>query len=95
MSHIRTNLSGAGEETWDDLDGKHVVRLCGDDSVLRIATDHAAGASLSPGLLLRVDLPDGTAVILESSLRVLTSIIDDIHEYYEGTWKDRHQVAML
>jgi hypothetical protein len=63
-----------GDGAWPDLDGKHVVHLGNDAPSIQVAALGGGMESGRPSVAIRLDLPDGSVVVAETSAQLFISV---------------------
>ena len=71
-----------GEGAWGDLEGKEVIHLANDAPPIQVAALRGGMASGRSSVAIRVDLPDGRAVVAETSLRLFLRTADVLRARY-------------
>lgn len=91
MVHVRILLDGDG--SWPDLTDKSKVIEVGTNAVLQFAGLPHGMSSGKPSIKLRLDLPDGKAVLAQTSLALLLMVADAFRARYgdprDDNWTPR------
>lgn len=88
MPTMTINLDG--DNAWPELRGKPVIHLA-NDAVIKIVALAAGMASGKPSVCIRLDLPDGSVVLAETSARLFVMAAAAI----VGKWPDADDGAFV
>ena len=67
------------EPAWPDIADRAVIHLSNDAPPIQIAALSAGMKSGAPSIAIRLDLPDGTVVLAETSLRLFQTAAAALH----------------
>jgi hypothetical protein len=68
---IAMNIILDGDNAWPDLKDKEIIHLNGNDTPpIQVAVLNGGLASGRPSVAIRIDLPDGSTVIAETTARL-------------------------
>jgi len=68
------NMYLDGDGIWPDLATKNTIQIP-DDQPIGLALLHGGMASGKPSVTIRLDLPDGTPVVAQTSLKLLEAFV--------------------
>lgn len=78
------------DPVWPDLAGEKIVHLGTGARPIELAVLDAGMQSGKPSVVLRIDLPDGTHVVAETSARLLCTAARAINARYPDLFEDAH-----
>lgn len=77
-----------GDNAWPDLKGKEIIHLANDAPPVEVAVLDGGLASGRPSVAIRINLPDGTPVIVETSARLFVSAARMISTKFPNLFDD-------
>lgn len=77
-----------GEGVWPDLHDRPVIHLANDAPPIQVAVLDSGMSSGRPSVALRIELPDGTRVLAETSARLFCSAARAIEGRFPDLFRD-------
>lgn len=77
-----------GDNAWPDIQDKEIIHLSNDAPPIQVATLEGGLASGRPSIAIRIDLPDGKVVVVETTARLFCSAGRAIQAKYPDLFGD-------